>query len=248
MNVTLERVRGARNLAWPRVAAQALLVAAGLWVVWVPAAFGQDPVPTEPVVTEPAPPSPAPDPPPDPPPAAVKPKPKPKPVQRPARPAVSRPASTPRPRVVVPAPSQPSVQRPARPVPKAKPKPVVRTKPRPKPKKKEHTAQTARARGAVAGATASLPQVSSTVPSDLASEALGPPSTRDTLGSTSLLMMTLIALALALAAIASIPTRQLAVLPATRWVAKRRLDLVIAGMGALAALLGVLFISAVFGA
>ena len=57
----------------------------------------------------------------------------------------------------------------------------------------------------------------------------------------------MIALALALAALAAIPTRQLAVLPATRWIVKRRLDLVIAGMGALAALLGVLFITAVFG-
>ena len=63
----------------------------------------------------------------------------------------------------------------------------------------------------------------------------------------SLLMTTLIALALGLAALASIPTRQLAVFPATRWIVKRRLDLVIGGMGALAALLGVLFISAVFG-
>ena len=38
-----------------------------------------------------------------------------------------------------------------------------------------------------------------------------------------------------------------AVLPATRWIVRRRLDLVIGGMGALAALLGVLFVSAVFG-
>jgi hypothetical protein len=63
----------------------------------------------------------------------------------------------------------------------------------------------------------------------------------------SILMTSLIAVALALAVLASIPTRQLAVLPATRWIVKRRLDLVIAGMGAVAALLGVLFISAVFG-
>jgi hypothetical protein len=103
------------------------------------------------------------------------------------------------------------------------------------------------AAGAVAGTTAARPQVSSTVPSDLASEALGPSSSHDTPGSASLLMTTLIALALALAALASIPTRQLAVLPATQWIVKRRLDLVIAGMGALAALLGVLLISAVFG-
>ena len=104
-----------------------------------------------------------------------------------------------------------------------------------------------RAAGGVAGATAALPQVSSTVPSDLAAEAIGPPSTDGTSGTPSALMTSLIALALALAVLASIPTRQLAVFPATRWIAKRRLDLVIGGMGALAALLGVLVITAVFG-
>jgi outer membrane biosynthesis protein TonB len=222
--------RSAKRLALPLAAAL---------MAFPPPALAQDPVPTEPVVTEPSPPAPAPYPAPDPPPAAVTPKPKPKPVQRPAAPAVSRPPSTPQPRVVVPAPSQTAVQRPARPIPRA-------TKPRVEAKKKERPTRTVPA-GAVAGATAALPEVSSTVPSDLASGAVDTPSTRDTPGSASLLLTTLIALALALAALASIPTRQLAVLPATRWIVKRRLDLVIAGMGALAALLGVLLISAVFG-
>jgi outer membrane biosynthesis protein TonB len=210
-------------------------------------ALGQDPVPTEPVVTEPTPTPPVPDPAPDPPPAAVTPKPKPKqkPVQRPAAPSVSRPPSTPQPRVVVPARSQPAVQRPARPIPRAKP--VTRRKPRVKATKQERSTRTVRAAGAVAGATSSLPQVSSTVPSDLASVAVDTPSSQGPPGSTSLLLASLIALALALAALASIPNRQLAVFPATRWIVKRRLDLVIGGMGALATLLGVLFISAVFG-
>jgi hypothetical protein len=135
------------------------------------------------------------------------------------------------------------VQRPARPAPKAKP--VVRAKPKPK---KKRPAQNVPAAGAVAGATAELqPATEAKLPSDLAAAAIEAPSTGDGGTSISILMSSLIALALALAALASIPTRQLAVLPATRWIVKRRLDLVIGGMGALAALLGVLFISAVFG-
>ena len=101
--------------------------------------------------------------------------------------------------------------------------------------------------GAVAGATATLPEVTATVPSDLAAGAIQAPSAGDGPSSTSILMTSLIALALALAVLASIPTRQLALLPATRWILERRLDLVIAGMGALGALLGVLLITVVFG-
>lgn len=197
-------------------------------------------------MTEPAPPAPAPDPAPDPPPAAVQPKPKPKPkaVQRPAAPSVSRTPSRPRSTVVAPIPSSPSVQRPARPAPKAKP--VVRAKP--KAKKKKRPAQNVPAAGAVAGAAAALPPATEgALPSDLAAAAIETPATDEGGASMSILMTSLIGLALALAALASIPTRQLAVLPATRWIVKRRLDLVIGGMGALAALLGVLFISAVFG-
>lgn len=104
------------------------------------------------------------------------------------------------------------------------------------------------AAAAVAGATATLPSpVDEALPSDLGAAAAETATPDDGGASMSLLMTSLIALALGLAALAAIPTRQLAVMPGTRWIVKRRLDLVIAGMGALAALLGVLFISAVFG-
>jgi hypothetical protein len=136
------------------------------------------------------------------------------------------------------------VQSPARPAPQAKP--VVRAKP--KAKKKKRPAQNVPAAGGVAGAAAPLPQATEgELPSDLAAAAIETPSTAGGGASMSILMTSLIGLALALAALASVPTRQLAVLPATRWIVKRRLDLVIGGMGALTALLGVLFISAVFG-
>jgi hypothetical protein len=85
------------------------------------------------------------------------------------------------------------------------------------------------------------------LPSDLAVDAAAGTTPGDGGTSMSLLITTLIALALALATLASIPTRQLAVFPATRWIIKRRLDFVIGGMGALAALLGALLVSAVFG-
>jgi hypothetical protein len=134
------------------------------------------------------------------------------------------------------------VQSPARPA----SKPVVRAKPTAK--KKKRPARNVPTAGAVAGTTATLPPATETeLPSDLAAPAIETPSTEDGGAPISILLTSLIGLALVLAALASIPTRQLAVLPATRWIVKRRLDLVIGGMGALAALLGVLFISAVFG-
>lgn len=121
---------------------------------------------------------------------------------------------------------------------------MVRAKPRPKKK----AVATIPAAGAVAGTATTLqPDTPAQLPSDLASGAVDTSSTGEGAPTLSLLMTSLIGLALALAALASIPSRQLAVLPATRWIAKRRLDLVIGGMGALAALLGVLFISAIFG-
>jgi hypothetical protein len=131
---------------------------------------------------------------------------------------------------------------PTRPAPKATP--VIRAKPK---AKKKRPALTVPDTGTVAGSAAVLPpETAKELPSDLAVAATEP--TSDGGGAPfSILMTSLIALALALAALASIPTRQLALLPATRWIVKRRLDLVIGGMGALAALLGVLFISAVFG-
>lgn len=101
--------------------------------------------------------------------------------------------------------------------------------------------------GAVAGASAPVtPETPAKLPSDLAVVATATPA-GDGSSQISILTTFLIAVALALAALVSIPSRQLAVLPATRWIVKRRLDLVIAGMGALVALLGVLFISAVLG-
>ena len=195
-------------------------------------------------MTEPSPPPFDPDPAPDPPPAAPKPKPKPKAVTpRPAAPSVSRTRSRPSSDVVVPTPSQPSVQRTTRPAVKANP--VVRAKAK---RKKPRVQTLAAAGGGVAGATATLPsEPVGPLPSELASAAADTATSDGGGAPISLLMTTLIALALGLAALASIPTRQLAVLPATRWIVKRRLDLVIGGMGALAALLGVLFISAVFG-
>jgi hypothetical protein len=226
---------------------------AGLAALSITAAFGllaptglaQDPVPTEPVVTEPSPPPLDPDPAPDPPPAAPKPKPKPKAVApRPAAPAAPSVSRTPSSDVVVPTPSRPSVQRPTRPAVKAKP--VVRAKAKRKTKPRVQTS--AAAGGGVAGAITTLAsEPAGPLPSELAAQAPDTAMSGGGEAPVSLLMTTLIALALGLAALASIPTRQLAVFPATRWIVKRRLDLVIGGMGALAALLGVLFISAVFG-
>jgi hypothetical protein len=234
------RVRKSAGLA-------ALSIAAAIGLL-APTALAQDPIPTEPVVTEPSPPPPDPDPAPDPPPAAPQPKPKPKAVAprpaAPAAPSVSRTPSRPSSNVVVPTPSRPSVQRPTRPAVKAKP--VVRAKAKRKAKPRVQTS--AAVGGGVAGAITTLPsEPAGPLPSELAAAAADTPTSGGGEAPVSLLMTTLIALALGLAALASIPTRQLAVSPATRWIVKRRLDLVIGGMGALAALLGVLFISAVFG-
>lgn len=104
----------------------------------------------------------------------------------------------------------------------------------------------------VAGSAAELgkrvPDVLTPLPSELA---IGPTAERVAadggIAITTLLLSAVIGLALALSLLAAIPTRQLAVLPASRWIARRRLDLMIGGMGVIAAVLGVLLISAVLG-
>jgi hypothetical protein len=102
----------------------------------------------------------------------------------------------------------------------------------------------------VAGAATTVQDASANAaaPSDLAATpALDLPDGGQPISWTSLVMTALIALALGLAVLASMPSSQLAFLPASRWIAKRRLDLVIGGMGVLMGALCVLLINAVFG-
>jgi hypothetical protein len=233
------------------------LAAAAAFAASATLAFGQEPPPTEPVVTEPAPPAPVPDPAPDPPPPARA-QPQPKPKAKPTRP-VAQPRSTPRPsvtytpprpqtQVVVPARPRTTVRRTDRPAaPKAKATP--RKKPKTTPKKRP--VRTAPNLGDVAGATTTVPNTSAdadaALPSDLAVVPIEPTGDGQTITWTSLVMTGLIALALGLAVLASMPSAQLAFLPASRWIVKRRLDLVIGGMGVLMGAICVLLINAVFG-
>jgi hypothetical protein len=104
----------------------------------------------------------------------------------------------------------------------------------------------------VAGAVTTVQSASSSeganLPSDLAATpALDTDGGGQTITWTSLVMTGLIAFALGLAVLASMPSSQLAFLPASRWIARRRLDLVIGGMGVLMGALCVLLINAVFG-
>jgi hypothetical protein len=85
------------------------------------------------------------------------------------------------------------------------------------------------------------------LPSELAAVPVANRGNGQTIGWTSLVMAGLIGLALGLAVLASMPKSQLAFLPASSWLANRRLDLVIGGMGVLTGGICVLLINAVFG-
>jgi hypothetical protein len=104
----------------------------------------------------------------------------------------------------------------------------------------------------VAGAATTLPDEDANASAELPSELAAVPAVENS-GSaqrirwTSLVLTGLIGLALGLAVLASMPSSQLAFLPASNWIAKRRLDLVIGGMGVLTGGICVLLINAAFG-
>jgi Ca2+/Na+ antiporter len=120
-------------------------------------------------------------------------------------------------------------------------------------KKKETTTAAIRparelpASGGVAGTVASAAPASpeaASLPSALVSST---PESDGGIAATSIVFSAAILLGLALLTLAAIPNRQLAALPASRWIAMRRLDLVIGGTAAIIGVLAALVISEVMG-
>lgn len=101
----------------------------------------------------------------------------------------------------------------------------------------------------VAEAVTRIPNTRATedLPSELAVVPIASRGNGQTIGWTSLVLAGLIGLALGLAVLASMSSNQLAALPASSWIAERRLSLVIGGMGVLMGAICVLLINAVFG-